>query len=110
MYLKFIYPHKIISLLNMIICVLNLGFLYYFVKYFLLNKLQIIQGEVREKELEIDALTDRIQQLHKGPSKRRVSQLSEVGIRYQLLVSKVRVRRKYFYYLQIESILFSFYN
>ncbi|XP_054713817.1 LOW QUALITY PROTEIN: muscle-specific protein 300 kDa-like [Uloborus diversus] len=55
-----------------------------------LDQLKNIQGEIREKELEIDALTDKIQQLHRGPSKRRISQLSELGIRYQLLVSRAR--------------------
>ncbi|GIX92565.1 nesprin-1 [Caerostris extrusa] len=55
-----------------------------------LEKLKNIQGEVREKELEIDALTDKMQQLQKGPSKRRISKLSELGITYQNLVSKAR--------------------
>ncbi|KFM65651.1 Nesprin-1, partial [Stegodyphus mimosarum] len=55
-----------------------------------LEKLKNIQGDIREKELEIDALTDKIHQLHKGPSKRRVSQLSELGIHYQILVSLAR--------------------
>ncbi|GFY40264.1 nesprin-1 [Trichonephila inaurata madagascariensis] len=55
-----------------------------------LEKLKNIQGEVREKELEIDALTDKMQQLQRGPSKRRISKLSELGISYQILVSKAR--------------------
>ncbi|CAL1291409.1 unnamed protein product [Larinioides sclopetarius] len=55
-----------------------------------LEKLKNIQGEVREKELEIDALTDKMQQLQKGPSKRRISKLSELGITYQNLVSRAR--------------------
>ncbi|XP_013784499.1 nesprin-1-like, partial [Limulus polyphemus] len=55
-----------------------------------LEKLKGKQGEIRAKELEVDALTDKIQQLHKGSSARRVSQLSELGIRYQQLISLVK--------------------
>ncbi|XP_067130355.1 LOW QUALITY PROTEIN: muscle-specific protein 300 kDa-like [Centruroides vittatus] len=55
-----------------------------------LEKLKCMESEIQAKELEIDAVTDKIQKLHKGSATRRISQLSELGIRYQLLVSNIR--------------------
>jgi nesprin-1 len=54
-----------------------------------LEKLRSLQGEVRAKELEIDAVTERAHQLHKQSSSRS-SQISELGIKYQQISSKVK--------------------
>ncbi|XP_046474495.1 muscle-specific protein 300 kDa isoform X6 [Neodiprion pinetum] len=53
------------------------------------EKLRALQGEVRAKELEIDAVTERAQQLHKNITS-RTSQISELGIKYQQISSKVK--------------------
>jgi len=53
-----------------------------------LEVLKTLQGEVRAKELEIDAVTERAQQLHKG----RGSLVSELGAKYQQVSHKVKVR------------------
>lgn len=54
-----------------------------------LQLLKTLQGEVRAKELEIDTLTERAQQLSKGLSNRS-SQISELGIKYQQVSHKVK--------------------
>nr|XP_050869210.1 muscle-specific protein 300 kDa [Vespula vulgaris] len=54
-----------------------------------LEKLRSLQGEVRAKELEIDAVTERAQQLHKNVSS-RTSHISELSIKYQQISSKVK--------------------
>ncbi|XP_043492348.1 nesprin-1 [Polistes fuscatus] len=54
-----------------------------------LEKLRSLQGEVRAKELEIDAVTERAQQLHKNLSS-RTSHISELSIKYQQISSKVK--------------------
>lgn len=53
-----------------------------------LEKLRNLQGEVRAKELEIDAVTERAHQLHKRSS--RSSHISELGAKYQQISSKVK--------------------
>ena len=53
-----------------------------------LEKLRNLQGEVRAKELEIDAVTERAHQLHKQSS--RSSQISELGVKYQQISTKVK--------------------
>ena len=47
-----------------------------------LATLKSLQGQVRAKELEIDAVTERAQQLHKEHSMRN-SQLTELSVKYQ---------------------------
>lgn len=54
-----------------------------------LEILKTLQGEIRAKELEIDAVTERAQQLLKGFSNRS-SQISELGIKYQQICQKVK--------------------
>ncbi|EZA53954.1 Nesprin-1 [Ooceraea biroi] len=54
-----------------------------------LEKLRALQGEVRAKELEIDAVTERAQQLHKNVTS-RTSYISELSIKYQQISSKVK--------------------
>ena len=54
-----------------------------------LEKLRTLQGEVRAKELEIDTVTERAQQLHKHSSSRS-SQISELGVKYQQISNKVK--------------------
>lgn len=54
-----------------------------------LEKLRSLQGEIRAKELEIDAVTERAQQLYKSSSS-RTSQISELGFKYQQITSKVK--------------------
>ncbi|KAK2588097.1 hypothetical protein KPH14_004158 [Odynerus spinipes] len=54
-----------------------------------LEKLRSLQGEVRAKELEIDAVTERAQQLHKNVSS-RTSHISELSIKYQQISSRVK--------------------
>lgn len=53
-----------------------------------LEKLRNLQGEIRAKELEIDAVTERAHQLHKHTS--RSSQVSELGVKYQQISTKVK--------------------
>ncbi|KAJ8930094.1 hypothetical protein NQ314_017138, partial [Rhamnusium bicolor] len=54
-----------------------------------LELLKSLQGEVRAKELEIDQVTERIQQLNKGLMS-RPSQISELGVKYQQICQKVK--------------------
>lgn len=53
-----------------------------------LEMLRSLQGEVRAKELEIDVVAERAHQLHKHSL--RGSQVSEIGIKYQQISSKVK--------------------
>ncbi|XP_071454288.1 muscle-specific protein 300 kDa-like [Hetaerina americana] len=55
-----------------------------------LEILRNLQGEVRAKELEIDAVTERAQQLYKGSISARSSQISELGMKYQQVSHKVK--------------------
>lgn len=55
-----------------------------------LEILKTLQGEVRAKELEIDTVTERAQQLNKGTVGSRVSQISELGVKYQQVSHKVK--------------------
>lgn len=52
--------------------------------------LKALQGEVRAKELEIDSVTERAQTLHRGPGSARISQVSELGQKYQQVSHKVK--------------------
>ncbi|XP_018338972.1 PREDICTED: nesprin-1 isoform X6 [Trachymyrmex septentrionalis] len=54
-----------------------------------LEKLRTLQGEVRAKELEIDAVAERAQQLHKIVTS-RTSYISDLSIKYQQISSKVK--------------------
>lgn len=54
-----------------------------------LEKLRALQGEVRAKELEIDAVAERAQQLHKTVTS-RTSYMSELSIKYQQISSKIK--------------------
>ena len=54
-----------------------------------LEKLRVLQGEVRAKELEIDAVSERAQLLHKNLTS-RTSQISELGVKYQQISCKVK--------------------
>ncbi|XP_029680499.1 nesprin-1 isoform X2 [Formica exsecta] len=54
-----------------------------------LEKLRALQGEVRAKELEIDAVAERAQQLHKNITS-RTFYISELSIKYQQISSKVK--------------------
>ncbi|XP_071567068.1 muscle-specific protein 300 kDa isoform X8 [Temnothorax nylanderi] len=54
-----------------------------------LEKLRALQGEVRAKELEIDAVAERAHQLHKTVTS-RTSYISELSIKYQQISSKVK--------------------
>ncbi|XP_060527804.1 muscle-specific protein 300 kDa isoform X12 [Cylas formicarius] len=54
-----------------------------------LESLKKLQGEVKAKELEIDQVTEKLQQLDKGLSN-RASQISELGIKYQQIYQKVK--------------------
>ncbi|XP_044734627.1 nesprin-1 [Chrysoperla carnea] len=56
----------------------------------MLDTLKTLQGEVRAKELEIDTVTERAQQLHKGVMTSRSSQISELGLKYQQVAHKVK--------------------
>lgn len=51
---------------------------------------QTIQGEVRSRELEVDSVTERAQQLHKGSLGGRSSHIGELGIKYQQISLKVK--------------------
>ncbi|KAL1429843.1 hypothetical protein MTO96_015704 [Rhipicephalus appendiculatus] len=51
-----------------------------------LEKLQETLRELRSKELEVDSLTERAQQLHGGHSTRRSSRLADLALRYQQLL------------------------
>ncbi|KDR11756.1 Nesprin-1 [Zootermopsis nevadensis] len=55
-----------------------------------LEILKNLQGEVRAKELEIDSVTERAQQLQKGTMSSRSSQISELGLKYQQVSHKVK--------------------
>lgn len=55
-----------------------------------LEELRNIQGLVRAKELEIDALTDKTQNLYKGIQSMRSSHLTEITVKYQNIVLKVK--------------------
>ena len=54
-----------------------------------LKKIRDMQGEVRAKKLELDAVTERAHVLNKQTSSRS-SQIYELGIRYQQISSKVK--------------------
>ncbi|XP_066158002.1 muscle-specific protein 300 kDa isoform X10 [Euwallacea fornicatus] len=54
-----------------------------------LGVLKNLQGEIKAKELEIDQVTERIQQLNQGFSN-RPSQISELGVKYQQICQKVK--------------------
>lgn len=54
-----------------------------------LEKLRVLQGEVRAKELEIDAVSERAQLLHKNLTS-RTTQISELGVKYQQISCKVK--------------------
>ncbi|XP_078048160.1 muscle-specific protein 300 kDa isoform X4 [Augochlora pura] len=54
-----------------------------------LELLRTLQGQVRAKELEIDAVTEKAQQLHKNLSS-RTTQMSELSIKYQQISNKVK--------------------
>ncbi|XP_054006700.1 muscle-specific protein 300 kDa isoform X2 [Hylaeus anthracinus] len=54
-----------------------------------LEMLRTLQGQVRAKELEIDAVTEKAQQLHKNLTS-RTSQVSELSIKYQQISNKVK--------------------
>lgn len=53
-----------------------------------LEELKKLQGEIRAKELEIDSVTERAHQLSKG----RSSLVSELGVKYQQISQKVKVK------------------
>lgn len=55
-----------------------------------LEQLRNIQGLVRAKELEIDALTDKTQNLYKGIQSMRGSHLTELTVKYQNITLKVK--------------------
>lgn len=52
--------------------------------------MQTLQGEVRAKELEMDTVTERAQQLHKATT--RNSQIAELAQKYQQVSTKVKVK------------------
>ncbi|KAF5308513.1 hypothetical protein FQR65_LT06178 [Abscondita terminalis] len=54
--------------------------------------LKELQGKIRAKELEIDAITEKSQQLNKsvGPRASSGSQVSELGIKYQQIAHKIK--------------------
>lgn len=54
-----------------------------------LDDLKKLQGEIRAKELEIDQVTERAQQLNKGLMG-RPSQISELGVKYQQICQKIK--------------------
>lgn len=54
-----------------------------------LEQLKALQGEIRAKEFEIDQVTEKAQQLNKGLMG-RPSQISEIGIKYQQIIQKVK--------------------
>ncbi|KAK9890575.1 hypothetical protein WA026_011945 [Henosepilachna vigintioctopunctata] len=54
-----------------------------------LDKLKVLQGEIRAKELEIDQVTEKAQQLTKGANKRN-SQISEIEAKYQQVSQRVK--------------------
>lgn len=55
-----------------------------------LEALKKLQGEVRAKELEIDSVTEKAQQLHKGTMGSRSLQITELGSKYQQISQKVK--------------------
>ncbi|XP_076667923.1 muscle-specific protein 300 kDa isoform X16 [Andrena cerasifolii] len=54
-----------------------------------LEVLRTLQGQVRAKELEIDAVTEKAQQLHKNITS-RTTHMSELSIKYQQISNKVK--------------------
>lgn len=54
-----------------------------------LELLRTLQGQVRAKELEIDAVTEKAQQLHKNITS-RTTHMSELSIKYQQISNKVK--------------------
>ncbi|KAF3420921.1 hypothetical protein E2986_09204 [Frieseomelitta varia] len=54
-----------------------------------LELLRTLQGQVRAKELEIDAVTEKAQQLHKNITS-RTTHISELSIKYQQISNKVK--------------------
>ncbi|XP_043257160.1 nesprin-1 isoform X11 [Colletes gigas] len=54
-----------------------------------LELLRTLQGQVRAKELEIDAVTEKAQQLHKNLTS-RTTHMSELSIKYQQISNKVK--------------------
>ncbi len=55
-----------------------------------LEVLKSLQGQIKAKEIEIDAVTDRAQQLSKDAQGSRQSQLTELSVKYQHINMKVR--------------------
>ena len=55
-----------------------------------LEMLKTLQGQIKAKELEIDAVTERAQQLNKGLQSMRTSQLTELTVKYQQVNLKVK--------------------
>lgn len=53
------------------------------------EQLKVLQGEIRAKEFEIDQVTEKAQQLNKGLMG-RPSQISEIGVKYQQVIQKVK--------------------
>lgn len=53
------------------------------------EQLKVLQGEIRAKEFEIDQVTEKAQQLNKGLMG-RPSQISEIGVKYQQVMQKVK--------------------
>ncbi|GBO98724.1 Nesprin-1 [Eumeta japonica] len=54
------------------------------------NKFQELQGQVRAKELEIDNITEKAQNLYTGVLGPRGSQISDLSVKYQQLSQKVK--------------------
>ena len=54
-----------------------------------LQKLKTLQGEIKSKELEIDSVTEKSNQLYKEHSM-RTSHLTEISVKYQNICSKVK--------------------
>merc|ERR1712098_766513 len=54
-----------------------------------LEKLKSLQGQIKAKELEIDSVTERSQQLYKEHSM-RTSHLTELSVKYQNITLKVK--------------------
>ena len=69
-----------------------------------LEMLKKIQGEVRAKELEIDSATEKAQQLFKG----RNSSASELGVKYQQLSAKIKVKFYFFFFYPFSGFIINF--
>ena len=55
-----------------------------------LEELKNMQGVIRAKELEIDSVTEKAQQLHKGLQPMRSSQITELTVKHQQVSMKVK--------------------